>query len=289
MAYRLLLLNVVGGMLLVNASASEVAQAPGKREVTEVVDGLLARSEAIKSGRMKYKVLSNISPGYFSSFVFAMSGSSWRVDDLRNDITCVSHRGAFIEVHRTPQPAGPPRNSAKFGSEKPIDYRNPFPPYFASSFWYRGKHATADYIRLHKNDGIFAGQADVNGIKCDILDWPVSRADRYKAFNVIIPSLDAGGILRVYVSRDLGYVLPRIDYVSAMNVLAIRFDASEFRDVGRGIFVPMKIIKQTFPDNGEKGYRLEYEVESATDINKSIADAEFGVDLPPDTSVTNVR
>ncbi len=290
MAPRTLMPMLVAAILFVGASHPVMAvAAPDQVDLGEYIDGALARSESILSGRIKYTLWSNLRPDRTDAFVLVFSASSWRLDEPAFQVTRVNHHGAFAEINRNRQKSGLTRDSARFSSETPIDYRSPAPPYFAGSFWYRGTNATADYIKQHRSEVKFAGKENVNNIACAILDWKVPKDDRWAAFNTTISSLDNGGVLRLYVSKDLGFVLPRIDNLTPEGEVAQRYECSDFRDVGAGVFFPTELYEETFPGQGQTGYRLEYKIQSAENINESISDDAFIVKLQPSTSVTDAR
>jgi hypothetical protein len=278
---RMLLLSLLAGVRLVGDCQFALAHQPDR---SGLVDGLLARSKALVSGRLAYRVTD--SNGLEADREFVLSGTSWRVDDRVFHVERINFRGEFAEVHRTAQPDGSVRTSVALGQEVSVEKQKPHPPYFAGSLWYR---ATADYIGRHKSDATFAGTADVGGISCAILDWVVSAADRFAAFSSIIPPLAEGGVLRLHVSEDLGYVLPRIDYLAPGGSLAMRFESADFWCVGRGIFLPKKATLQTFPGEGQRGYRCEYTIESVDAINDPIPDDAFHAVLPAGTSVSDAR
>jgi hypothetical protein len=274
-------LSSLAVMGLIAGSASSATDTAGE---IALLDGILARSEAIISGRITYRVTNT--NGFDGTFVFTFSGTSWRVDEPAMQIERINHRGDFVEVHRTPQPNGTVRNSASFTTERSLEDRRPFPPYFGGSLWYR---STVDYIRRHSKEVKAAGTAEANGFTCAILDWTVPAEDRFKAFDTIYPPLERGGVLRLYVLEKLGYVLPRADYVSPNGELAVRYECSDFRDVGTGIFFPMKIGMHAFPGKGKRGYGLEYEIKSVEKINDPIPDEAFVVSLPEGTYVSDER
>ncbi len=249
-----------------------------------LVDGLLTRAKSVVSGRLGYRVCD--SNGLKAHLDFILSGSNWRVDDREFHTERINSRGQFAEVHRNTQPDGSVLTSATLGKEVSVEERNPRPPYFAGSLWYP---STVDYVWRHKSDAQFAGTADVGGYPCAILDWTVSAKDRWAAFSSTVPPLKSGGVLRLYVSKDLGYALPRVEYLAPDGAVATRFDSTDFWCVGRGIFFPKSVILQTFPRKGQLEYSLEYAIEAVEDINNPIPDDAFHAVLPAGTSVADAQ
>jgi hypothetical protein len=275
------LLSIVG---IVGMTLSSGSSAAGMQVEGDLVDAILSRAEVILSGRMTYRVsdVNNLD----SSCKFTFSGSSWRIDDLAFHVDRINHRGDFVEVRRTPQPDGTIRNSARFSTERSREDQMPYPPHFAGSLWYL---TGVEYIRSHKKGVRYAGAGDIQKISCSILEWSVSREDRFRAFGSIVSPLNGGGLLRLYASKALGYALPRIDYLAPDGELAIRFESSDFREVAGGIFIPGKILMSTFPGKDQRGYSLEYKIGAVDGINEPIPDDAFVVSLPEGTRVSDVR
>ena len=253
-------------------------------EVDEVIDNILARADAIVSGRITFR-FTDVG-GNESTMKTVFSGSSWKVDEPAFHIERINHRGSFVEVRRTPQPDGSTTHSAVFETEKPIDTRTPQPPIFAGTPWYR---TTNEYIQAHREKIKRAGQETVSGELCTILTLQVPAADRYRAFHSIISALDGGGILRLFVAPKLGYAMPRIEYVSPERKVAVRFESSDFKECGKGLFVPLKIVRLTYANDGRPPASLTYTIDTIQDVNEPILDTEFVVSLSKDTYVSDLR
>lgn len=274
-------------LLVAGALVGVVAFARGPRasgdatDKDDLIDGTLARAEAVVSGRFAYEVECHPADSppddeveSYTEFVF--SGTSWRMDYPRIGLGRVNHRGKLIELSRHKSSDKNVHVTTLGRARSPME-QEPYPPSFAGSLWNRG---TVDYIRSHKGEAAIVGAADVDGISCAIIEWKIPAADAYAAFVSIPPALSKGGALRLYISAELGYVAPRIDHLTPDGDLAERFDASNFKDVGSGIQFPMNLKSQTFPGETRPGFIIEYKIESVTDINAPIPDSAFAAELP---------
>lgn len=254
-----------------------------------LIDGILARRAALISGRIVYHVnchLTGRADNGDKAYVdFLFSGTSWRTDYPIAKLERINHRGEYVEVHR-PRPNGTGRTAAILDSAKSLTRDEPYPPFFAGSLWYNSTH---DYIRNHVQSGMVVGSADVDDIPCTVIEWRIPAKDTYSAFSEIVSSLNNGGILRLYVSSELGYVLPRIEHLTPKGELAERFDSSEFQDAGSGIHFPMKMKSETFPARGQKGFVIDYSIESVKRINEPVPESAFVTTLPVGTDVQDLR
>jgi hypothetical protein len=259
-----------------------------KEEVHGLVQGVLARAEAIVSGRFEYRVTFGATGEEASEEhnTFTLSGPSWRVDYLNTHSHRVNHRDKYIVVHRTPQQDGTVRTSAAVHDAEALEKRTPHPPYFAGTLWYS---TTVEYIRGHQEDARLAGEAVVDGTPTTILEWDVAKEDRYRAFDRISNPLDNGGILRLYVAPQLGCALPRSEDVSPAGAVVKRFDASGFEEVRAGLFYPKRCGHRLYSAAGEPDYYQEYEIVRAEDVNEPIPEEAFVLSLPGGAYVRDAR
>ncbi len=288
------------------AGAVETARA-------DLVRGTLARSEAVFSGRFQY-VLTSGTEGSKRTvhYDFIFSGPSWkrRARESASEIplsfskaaikagieskatlqgdqvrVILSHRGKGVEYNATPQHDKSIRHTARVVSgEDPLDKMFPVPPHFVGSFWFA---STKAYVEKNLNRAISKPSVDIGGIKTSVLEWEVSEADRYKAFNSSNDITAKGGVLRIYLAPQLGYLIPRIEHIGAGGAIGAVMDASDFFQVN-GIFVPRKAKLQYLNATG-KGFFEQYQITDVKDINEPIEDSAFTIQLPVGTEVADSR
>lgn len=283
----------------------------GQPTASEVIRGVVARSEAFFSARMKYHLRQGF-PGDKpdeNDFRLLCSGPSWRLE-YRIDVskspyhqadgkkldpsplkgfyesTSLSHRGKSVTYGRTPQLDGSIRHAARIAAEMPVKHTTPYPPVFAGTFWY---DCTKQFVEKNTEKAVRkAAPSDVNGIAVHVLEWAVPEPEKYKAFHGTNDLTSKGGALRLYVAPQLGYALPRIEYVGRNGKVAASFDSWDFEEHTGGLFLPKRCKMQYYTDKGP-GYYLEYEILELKDVNQSIPDSEFVVQLPVGTEVADSR
>lgn len=279
----------------------------------ELIQGVIARSEAVFSCKMDYRqkcgfanIGKIIDEGEYKAVA---SGSSWRLyyKRLVSEIpsspaagakpqadapslegffenTQLSHRGKFIKYTVTPQFDASLRNVADIINERPISFLYKTyngPPLFAGSFWF---DCTKDFILNRKNKAVRKPDTEVNGVKAQVLEWEVSDAEKFNAFH----AANRGGFLRLYVSSELGFVLPRIENVGPDGLIDTVYDSSDFKESAPGIIIPRYCRIQDY-NHRKPGFYVEYEITRVAQLNEQIPDSEFIVHLPAGTLVSDSR
>lgn len=278
-------------------SASAQSKEPNAPSVQELVQGTLARSEAVFSGQILY----HLKTGFTNTgkvieevtIKLSFSGKDWaiRYPGAAKGGERVSHGGVLIEhALHGPQPDGKYYHNASVANYEPMDKNEPFPPYFAGTFWFK---ATAEFVRKNADQARLVGAAEVNGVKTQLLEWTVPREQIGSVFHAVYQSarLRSPGILRIYVAPQLGFALPRIEHVSTLNggELDTVMDAEQFQEVAGGIYFPKKLSMRCYPQKGFETYYVEYVIQRAEKINEEIDEAEFKVTLPNGTLVHDGR
>lgn len=277
--------------------------------------GVIARSEAVFSGQIGYHHQGGFSDKNTLTkdweHMVVFSGSSWRLDykydaskvpvklpeskkdskvepsrlQGEGEIIKVSHRGKFVEYRRTPQSDGSVRYTARIAGEQSIAPKTGSPPVFAGSFWFE---CTKRFVQDNKAKVVRGAASVVHGIPTEVLEWRVAEQEKYKAFHSVNNLTDHGGLLRVHVAPQLGYVLPRIEYVSPSGTVATSFESSVFQEYAGGIFIPKRLSMQYYTEKGP-GFIMNYELTEVKRINEPIPDREFVLDLPVGTHVADAR
>jgi len=257
----------------------------------DLVDGAVARSEAVFSGRIEFQHIvtdaeQNVKAAFTKNEVVYFSAPSWAVvrrgDKAPDEI---SHRGKHVVHHATPQETGEIRHTADVEMEQRVNSLYPRLPVFAGSFWER---STRDFVRANRNKGVYKGRVEVNGVATRILEWAVSDANKYKAFDFVAEVTEHGGTLRLYIAPQLGFVLPRIEHLGTSGRVAVRYDSFDFYEVAPGIFFPKRSRWSSYNRTGSTGFS-EFKLLKVDKVNEPIADDIFKVYLPVGTIVADGR
>jgi hypothetical protein len=276
-------------MLVVMATMSP-SLAAAQSELVDVVEGVVARAETLVSARIEYRFTAGFS--HLDEVVddaevhFSFFGDSWITRRPGNGIVRLNHQGKHVEFIPSPQPDGRTFYRAIVQEAQARDkLPPPAPPAFAGTLWYSN---TRDYVRERAATVRGAEPITIDGVQTVVVEWDVPREDRGAAFQVMGPALRDGGVLRLYAAPQLGYVLPRIDYLAADGTLSSRYEASDFREVAAGLYYPMHSSSQLYIDT-RPGFYVRYEVSSVTLVNESIPPEDFRIALPVGTSVQDTR
>jgi hypothetical protein len=290
----------VGVILLLASSALCAASFVGGRapfaldDANTLVQGILARSEALFSGEIKYhlkygfanqgKVLGD------EDWRFTFSGASWILQAETTGRAWVSHDGKSVELVSHPQKDGKTDYTASINVSKAVDSLRPCPPYFIGTLWYK---STQEFIRTNASSAKPANDSTINGVKAQVLEWDVPIPDISKAFERVAVSerLDHPGVLRLCVATQFGYALPRIEHLSRLHgeERDAVIDATDFHEVAVGIYVPKRCMYQAYDKAGAASYYEEYRVSEISKANDVIPDDVFRIVLPEGTSVTDAR
>jgi len=248
----------------------------------KLIDGLLARSTAIASGRIEYHVKVDIAGRTLtdSDYRFSYSGESWATRNPQSNHAIVNHEGRLLSYSEALQRDGAVHRSLTIGfSESP--FKNPpYPPVRAGTLW---SSSTRRFVREQASRARFLGAETVNGVGTRALEWDVDPKDKYLAFHAINDLLSDGGKLRLYVARQLGYALPRIEHVDKFGTVQDQFDFSDFREVAPEIHVPA-ICRL-----GRGNFEQKYHLTKIEKVNESIPNNDFVLSIPAGTSVGDNR
>ncbi len=280
---------------------------------SDIIQTMLARSEAVFSGRYRYTeyATGNEKTGLKKPLTFELAffGASWKllhkaaISDLmaqgrESDPTRGSppegeveriqlcHKGMYFDYKSVPQLDKTIRRAARVtlaSDEKPFEDQVRTP--FAGEFWFK---ATQEFVRANATAARWKGRTEVSGVAVDEYDWEVSEQQADDAFRGVSAITEKGGTLRIFVARQLGYVIPRIEHVGVSGAVGTRLDASDFVEVD-GFFIPRKAKRQNYDIKGKVVYFEEYEVLNVKDLNRAIDEREFAIEMPVGTEVTDSR
>jgi hypothetical protein len=291
-------LLVIGAVLSPHAAACALAEdvstfvpAPVDADSAHsLVKGVLARCDAVFSGRLKYHMtgaFTNKPLHHDCECLFTFSWPSWAlhyVDEGGGSI--VTHKGKRVEFARSARDEqGNPRHIAHVAMPMEIKATWPYPPFHAGTIWHNN---TRMYISRNATRARLGGKAQLDGVAVQVIEWDVSSEDRYRAFHLIGPMLQQGGTLRLYVAPQLGFALPLIEHIAPNGKPHQRFSSSEFSEDAPGIYFPRRFELKTFDATGPTSY-LAFDIHEVLQLNQPIPDSEFKLSFPKGTSVADGR
>jgi beta-lactamase regulating signal transducer with metallopeptidase domain len=269
--------------------ASDRVKPAADAALQKLVDGLFTRATAIKSGRfsIKRQQIENGKVVLETPAECVVSGDSWRERPrpAGNDVR-VNHGGRLLTLREMPATARssnvPPRPSYELTIGWPQSIVNGAAtdaPVYAGTIWYP---ATLPYLKEHTAAARLVRAETVNGIETQVVEWPVRPGEVNAAFWRHNDLLSGGGIYRVYLAPQLGYTVPRIEFVDRFATPQFVFDFSEFKELAAGLWFPMKIRLQ---EHQEKGIV----VLEVAGVNVPIDEREFAMRIPRGTHVQDLR
>lgn len=201
------------------------------------------------------------------------------------EMTTVSHAGKAVTYSRNPQFDSSILRSARVTKEQTMSSLHlQSPPTFLGSFWFP---CTREFVQGNRQQVVRKPATTVNGVSAEVLEWPVSAADSGKAFHAVDAATRGGGLLRVSVAPELGYVLLRLEYLDQHSKLNVSFTALDFFK-SSDVYFPRKSVMQYYT-NGKPAFYQEHEIIHISDINAPIPDKTFVVELAVGTHVYDAR
>lgn len=264
------------------------------QQPAELIHGIVSRSQAIASGRISYTFKSESRRGGRASkstvlpeVTTSFSDSSWADRTKGSQVVRINHDGYFLEFVQTPQRDGSRRPGATLLPQKALGSRMELnaPPVFAGSFWHPEQ---LQYVEKHADDFQLVRSSVINEIPVVILQLDVRAELHRDAFHILLPALKSGGIIRLYVAPQLGFVLPRIEFLTPSNQVAMSCDAVDFNEVAPGIYFPKRLWTETHAAGGASPYRGEFTTRCEL-INQTIPPEDFIVELPLGTRIQDAQ
>lgn len=146
---------------------------------------------------------------------------------------------------------------------------------------------TVAYIAAHLSGAEAKGTKEVNGYSTRVYEWKVPKSEVFQAFEEATDLSRNGGVLRVYIAPDLGYVVPLLECVGTDGQVAKSYSASEYTACN-GIWCPRSATIAAFSTKGP-GNWAKYTDIRASRLNEHIPDDEFTVELPAGAIIRDVR
>jgi hypothetical protein len=282
---------------LVGALAALPAPCGGADDANQLIDGVISRATAIHSVQMNYShhayLLRDGRPTEESTndVQLTVDGANWamRYDDSKNfrmqrgqaavsfvEIASARHNKIFRTLF-----VAAPTSFQELINEGP---HNAAPR--LGGFWYS---VQVGFIDQHRQQVVVRGERQVDGIATIEMEWPVKGLDFDEAM-LIIPdriSRDLRGRLRICVAPQLGYALPRIEYVSENGHVEHEVTATDFVDHGSSIYIPRRGTARTEVANGyEVG---SFVIHNVTHLNEPLPPDTFSMKIPLGTRVSDSR
>jgi hypothetical protein len=259
----------------------------GDLESPDAVRRAVLRQRQLVSGRFEYWVTHSYhgtGSRDESRAIFSFAGPSWiiRCPPPHGTGTVLSHDDKHILYTEVNQQNGSLRRSATIGKPNVLDH-NPPPPLFAGGVW---DECTIQFIGAKR--GQAKGERTIDGVRCELYEWPVSEADLPAAFRAWTDIARGGGTLRLYIARELGFAAPLIEHVGLDGAIAASFESKEFREVVPGLFFP-KTCRRVARKRAGPLYTIEYRLERIEKVNEPLDNQEFAIQLPIGTEVLDTR
>lgn len=275
--------------LLVFCFAADAQSPVGSLESAELVRRVLARPAQLISGRIEYEVIMSFRSRQKNDeyrYLFSFAGPSWIVRCLppNGNGAVLSHGDKYIQYTETRQNDGSLRRVASLQLPKALDH-NPRPPSFAGTIW---EDSTKKFIADRSKFGIRKSDQEVKGRRCQVWEWSVNKVDVPQAFYAVSEVIKNGGVLRLYVATEMGYVLPRIEQVGNDGAIGKSFESTDFREAATGIYLP-KTCRQENRDRTGMMSATEYRLVKIEKVNEPLGDEEFIIRLPVGTEVFDDR
>lgn len=249
------------------------------------------RARSIHSGRLEYRfevgiVRPNAAPPRLSAWkVFSFAGSDW-IERDRKSTSMTIHRGGDTLVYReTHEQDGSLRRTAVLSQAGSVPERSENRrPVFAGSFW---DDQQLEYVDRHRGRFRLATSAKVADIDCELCEVDVPPDEISRVAQLVHPQLKAGGILRVCVSQELGFAVPRVEICSHDGAEVVAYESTGWLELAGDVFFPRRIRKEIRALDGSIVYE-QFEIVPEL-INQAIDEAEFVVEIPAGTHVRDER
>ncbi len=267
----------------------------GQTTTDEMLDAVIARGTALFSAKIAFEVKTTVERGkqeeldHVDNYILSVTGQDWilrqpgvpdfsmhRDDSTTRFYQTTSDRGVYRAMHM----AAPETIDELIGG----DYT--FAVTRNGTFWYRSQLTFVDKQRTRVERR--AGEP-IDGQPTVHFRWRVDTHDLDEAIVVLSPAIrkDLACYLDVYAAPNLGYAIPRIDYLTLDGQLARRYQSSDFVEVDSGLFFP-KSTRCIAVSDGQRR-TTAFQVSSIEHVNQDLPEQEFDVRIPPDTRVRDSR
>jgi hypothetical protein len=280
LALHFILASALSMSLDSTAMAQTNSPTPNPRAL-QLVEGILARVDSIFSGRMSYKhVIFDHTEEHDCSF----SGNDW-IMRWKGGGLQRSRGDTFVDYFFAKQPNDTFYRAATLLGPRTIAAQRLSTPIHAGTI---RLECTKKFIAKNRDRARLLEQAQIDGMKADVLEWDVAAAEVYRAFQAVDDVARGGGVLRLYTVQDRGFVLPLIEHIGEKGKPQDKYMSRKFREVAPGVFFPMEYEHQGYLVSG-LGMREEFYIHKVELVNQEIPAKDFLCRLPIGTVVTDLR
>jgi hypothetical protein len=254
--------------------------APNSR-ATYLVNGILARVDAIFSGRMSYN---HVIFDHTEELDLSFSGNDW-IMRWKEGGMIRSRGGASVDYFFATQPDETVYRAATLARPRTIAKEKLSTPIRAGTL---RLECTRDFIAKNRDRARLGEKSSIDGMKADVLEWDVAASEVYQAFEAVDGIARRGGVLRLHTVEDRGFILPLIEHIGEKGKPQDKYMSRKFREVAPGVFFPMEYEHQGYLVSG-LGMREEFHIHKVELVNQEIPAKDFLCRLPIGTVVTDIR
>ncbi len=160
-------------------------------------------------------------------------------------------------------------------------------PRFAGTFWRSQQLA---FVETHRAQARAGDPSEVGSIHCEVCEIDITAEEMTQLVPVRIPSLRrSGGVLRLHVAPQLGFVLPLVEVctVEGTPVVTYRCDDWAEMDLAQTLYFPRQARMEVALPSGSKVY--EKFTITPKMLNQPVDDEELSVDVPVGTQILDDR
>ncbi|HTI51547.1 MAG TPA: HEAT repeat domain-containing protein, partial [Planctomycetaceae bacterium] len=281
------------------ATAARLDPTDETHQARKLANAVLARAEAIRSGRIEYDLLpparSGVAPAAAaapaptspktklpptSQLVFSEAGRLIRNSGHNGGFeVSVDYGGRSLYLSRIHG------SGSTITHELRVSFSHPslrMGDMLAPATWLIGRSAEFASLREHRDEVQLRGQETIDGIETLILEWNGAPSSLAQKKTKSKPPRDAVTI-RLNVAPQLGLAIVRTRYLDRFGLAQSIVTFSEFKEVAPGLSMPHHVLSQ-----GPSMQSLLI-VKEITDINAPIPEQEFVLPIPAGTQVTDIR
>jgi hypothetical protein len=257
------------------------------RDARELISAVLARRTRIVSARYEYVLRTGIRDGERGNDYYCqlwIEGESWRLECAPKGLPHImgSTGKHSFSMRQYTGSDGKLMTYAGIDEPKSLNgHRYPFHPTIAGTIWF---DQTASYVEATAASATLESATEVDGFRCEVVVVRVPDGDAETAFWAFDDDLANGGEIRMYIAPELGFVLPRMEFLGASGVVRKRFEASDFVEASAGLFVPSFARMQRLTGNVPGMYN-EFVGLTATNVNEPVDPKHFRLLVPEGASV----
>lgn len=256
-----------------------------------------ARTLAVMTGEIEYRRVSGNRGMPKSNWTthrkMTKSGTSFRLRYPGRPTTRINHDGQYMTYHETPQPDGRLSRALAVQRPRPIAFEE----HDEGNVWGHGVFGlggiffpeTREYLKKHAGRTRLVGTEVIDGVETRVVELRVPKKDVGAAFRALYTSMRKGdgGVLRLNVAPQMGFVVPKLESVDLQGNVLERFTASGFRERAPGLWFPQEASREEV--GKEHGYFVEYEILWAKSLNAPVNPKEFVITIPAGTRVSDSR